>query len=628
MIVFLWLLLLNTSFASSDIVWLADLENDDGGFNSSGDTLQWQWGTISTAKPGTSFDGTRCWATGISRNYLHDADDYLGFPAIDLSGIETPLLVFYQWYAIQSGDYGLIEANQGGVWTTLYPVYGYPDEAGYTGDSGDWLQVYVDLTGLDSLDLIRLHFHADDSVSSEGWYVDNFQLIDGDIVPPDVSEITSLGDTEDLEGPYLVEATVSDNVVVQQVLLVYSVDGSYQEELNMTLQGTNTYLAGIPAQALDSIVEYQVEASDGYNQVTEPDEPLSFRVRLPAPTNLSAAEKGGPIWGTTASLTWTSPDSIHQILGYAVYRDGTFILEEQDTEAEVPLVSGIQEFTVSGIFDVGEGDQSQALELEGAVPVVEALQPSEGYQSDTLRLMLTGEYLLLVQNEAYVDLGDGIRVLEMDVRDVDMAYIKISIAGDAEPGSRKLTLVTFGLELEVDDAFTVLDGDSRPSLLSLQPESMYQGEAGTLTITASEPFEDTPEVRIGSEIVIEDVRLVTDTQLQVDIAIPYTTGLGEHGIEVDDGTRIFTGLKLKVLDVAMGVDNGCSCATATIGGSRVFTALPAMLAFLLSARRRQQVWNLPGWFPSGNGEPSGCADLPGEKTGRPGDGSLCRMGPG
>ena len=71
-------LLLLPAAAAPLVSW--DLESDDGGFVSGGETGQWEWGVVDSG-PGAGSDGSRAWATVLSGAHRNDAVDTLTLPA-------------------------------------------------------------------------------------------------------------------------------------------------------------------------------------------------------------------------------------------------------------------------------------------------------------------------------------------------------------------------------------------------------------------------------------------------------------------------------------------------------------------------------------------------------------------
>jgi hypothetical protein len=90
-------------------------------------------------------------------------------------------------------------------------------------------------------------------------------------VPPQVSDVTCLFATNDLVGPYPIQATATDNSGYVVARLHYRVDGGGWSNLNMTPLGNNRFQGGIPGQVLGSLVDYYVQALDAaLNSDTDP----------------------------------------------------------------------------------------------------------------------------------------------------------------------------------------------------------------------------------------------------------------------------------------------------------------------------------------------------------------------
>jgi hypothetical protein len=569
--------------AAAELVWSEDLESSDGGLQSYGDTSQWAWGVVGSG-PGGSYDGELCWATRLRGFYLNDAVDYLELADLPLDGLSRPVLGFRHWYRIDAGDHGSLELQRGGGWQTVEPIYGYPQAEGYSGLQESWEQAWVDLSVIDPGGAARLVITADASAADAGWYVDQFELWDGDPVPPRIDLEGCLGDTEDDSTPYDIELEVTDDLRVRNVVVVYDVDEMGERRRALVRDAGDRWVGSIPALPLGSSVEYYFEANDGENIAVAPTEPCAFEVALPTPTDLVGPRE--LVWGELASLSWSAPDSDRTVLGYEVHRDGALLLDVEEALAEAPVVTGEQTFAVSAVYEEGVSDLSDPVLVQAAVPSIDALEPSQGYQGDQLRLQLGGEYLLLSQDDLEVELGEGIQIESYDVRDVDLAFLTVRVDAAAPGGMRDLSLWSGALELEVLDAFEVLEGDDRPKLTDIVPTTVRQGDELQLLITASDPFADVPSVWLGGHIVVEAVTLEDDSSVLVDIVVPYDTPLGMQEIEVDDGTRIFSGPTLLVRDYIAPVTPDRRSGTAP-GRAGLLPLLAGLLALLSQMQRRR-----------------------------------------
>lgn len=538
-----------------------DLEQDDGDFTPGGDLLQWKWGRV-LAGPGSGYDGENAWGIGLGGPYLNDAVEYLEIPVPDLSGVAAPSLRFLHWYALGAGDTAAVQVDAGGGWTTADPVYGYPDHVAWSGNSGGWVPVTVSLDGLGSVVRVRLVFSADTSGVGTGWFVDQVGLWDGDVTAPRVAALDQLADTEDLDGPYVVTADVDDDSGVAAVDLHWSVDGA-EGSATMANQGGGTYAAAIPGQPPDTVVEYWVVATDGANEARAPvSSTLDFRVYLPAPTGLTGPS--GRVVATTAMLSWTAPVSMHPVLGYEIFAGDQSVAASAGTTAEVPLDGVDDTFTVCALYAEGLGDPSEPLTLDAVLPAVVALSPAEAFAGDHLRVELRGEYLLLVDGEVEVDLGAGVSVSGVVVRDVDRLVAELEVHADAEPGPRALTVRSAAGEVSLDDAFTVRAASERPQLVALEPSRVTQGDEGEMVISVLGDVGDEVVVDLGRDIVVQSATREGDLVV-VSYAVSPGAALGQRSVVVDDGTRVLTGLSLEVEDWSPPPQRTCSVQGGMLG---------------------------------------------------------------
>ncbi len=535
--------------AAATLVLELDLEADDGGLQPSSGDLQWQWGVPSTGPQG-GFVGTRAWGTRLGEPYLNDAEGSLQLPAHDLSGLAAPSLSFWHWTEIDPTDQGTVEFLVDGSWQRAEPVYGYPLAQGYSGSTEGWELVVVDLSGLDDLSEVSLSFVADPSVQAAGWFVDEFQLWDGDVAPPRVSDLDLMPDTEDLDGPYLVSVRADDDVGLVSVDLLMLVDG-IEVSLPASFDG-DRWVAELPGQPPDTLVEYAVVAMDGANQTRLPAQGYeSFRVRLPAPTGLSGPQ--GRVVDVQVELDWQAPDSAHVVQGYRVWREEELVGEVSSPPTVVEVL-GDDVFEVSALYDVGEGDRSEPLVLDSARPRIDAIEPESVWQGESLTLEIEGSYLLLVEGDVDLDLGPGIDIRSIEVVDVDRCRVQLEVEEGAAIGPRDLLLSSGGVQISGDAELWVQDGSDRPALISLEPDSLTQGESGTLRLRASEPFEDLPLVELGEGVVVERVVESTDDTVLIDVVIGPTAPIGWRPVEADDGRRLLGGVEFRVRAYAPPVE--------------------------------------------------------------------------
>jgi len=166
-----------------------DFEDNDGGLTA--DNL-WEWGSPEPLLH--AFSGVNVWGTNLSGVYPENALASLIIGPVDLSNFTTAGLYFRNFYDTETYfDSGAVyaSADSGQTWQLLVPDGEYPlpevyatGEAGYSGQSGDWvkaefaLNAYVGVPHL----LIKLEFQSDEAVGGLGWYVDDLEVVERQVL--------------------------------------------------------------------------------------------------------------------------------------------------------------------------------------------------------------------------------------------------------------------------------------------------------------------------------------------------------------------------------------------------------------------------------------------------------------
>ncbi len=517
-----------------------DFEADDGGLLSGGDLPQWEWGVPSGASP-AALSGSRLWGTDLDDRYLRENEIWLQLPAFPLSEISQPVLLFWSWLDLASGDFAVIEAWDGVEWTLVAPVYGYPSSQGLPGNPSRWEAVYVDLSAVPDLQDLRLVLRSD-AGRAWGWYIDELSLWSGDVVPPQVSAISAPSTWSRFDAGPRIEVEAQDDRHLDALDLVWRMDEGAWQRSPFVAQGGTTWAVELPAQ-MPGTLSWSIEASDGLNLSTWPlDGAGSTRIFLPAPADLRGPS--GRLWGTELALSWTAPEAEEPFARYRLYRDGQPLLETFLPFATAPVEDSAHRFEVSALFTTAlgelEGDLSEPLDLSVSIPRLDPLSPAEGFPGETLRVQLSGENLLLDESTvlpADFWLEEGLRVTALQVQHVDRAILDLEIDAAALVGTHDLWLELHGQELRLPAAFTVRDDAERPAILGLDPEAVEQGSQATVRLSLSTPPAGVPTVDLGDGVVVTDV-LVQGSELFVEISVANAAAAGPRRVTVDDGQRI------------------------------------------------------------------------------------------
>lgn len=561
-------------------VWVLDLSVTDGGLVSAGDTAQWEWG-VPTVGP----VGDTSWGTRLDGPYLHDTVDTLEARLPDLSTVAEPSLVLHHWYAIRPGDGGLLEIDDGAGFVPLAAAYGYPDPDGFVGQSGGWVDHVFPLDGHGPTPRVRLVFTADANLTDAGWYVQTMSVWDGDILRPQITVVAAPTDTQDLVGPYVVSVDVADDRGAVSTTLWVSIDGGDPVATAMTPTTGIGWSAEIAAQPPGTTVAWWVDTTDGENVGRWPAAgEETFRVYLAAPTNLVAPDDDGRLVATEVKLAWDPPVSPNEVLGYEVRREGVIgpVAEVAVPEATVPLGTGPQQFRVTAVYEAGLGDPSEVLELAVEVPVL-ALEPAVVYQGEDLHLRVEGMSLYLLQDQVSLDLGPGVEVTGIDVRDAHALVAHLTVAPEADVGLSDVTLGSTAGTFVFGDRFEIRDGADAPRIRRIAPASMVQGDEVEIALDATVPFAAVPVIGTDEDLLVTSAATVDGTTARFSLAVSGRARIGLHSLSVDDGERLYT-IDLQVEEYVARVEPGCGgCATGPDGGAAGFGGL--LLA--LGRRRRR-----------------------------------------
>jgi hypothetical protein len=549
-----------------------DFSVDNGGLTPESG-LQWSWGEADSGPFEDDANG-QAWATRPTGNYLNDATEALSLPELDLSNASRPVLSITHWFDMDqtgTGDAGWIEIQTEGVWTRIDPVTGYPSDNGFSGASDGWRVDWFVLGGATNASDVRLVFAADNAVARSGWYISDLSVDDGDPIPPVISAVTEPNDTQDVEGPIVVEATVRDDLYLEQVTIHWSADGAATKQIAMEIGADDIFQGEIPGMDPATRVEWWITATDGENSTQWPvSHAANYRVYLPQPTDLaaSALRPDGSVAAQTLSLEWEPPNSPHPITGYEVFRNMRSIASTVDASVTVDLINDEQRLTVQAEFDTPEGtflgDMSAGLEVFALLPSMTEMQPDHGWQDDMLRVTVTGENLFFSAQNIALDLGEGVDTLGVELIDANSALFTVKIAETAPVGEREAILFRGAKTLYTGVDFALSDGADRPKLLKVSPSRIRQGQNTTVSIQANVPMGESPVVDLGVGIFVDDVRVDGDW-VHVTIASAGTTPLGDHNITIDDGTRVLDGATLNVRDSIHTPSRVCAVAALSPG---------------------------------------------------------------
>ena len=531
-----------TSVGAALEVW--DFSAGDQGLVSEGDTLQWRWEATPDAGPGGP-----SWGTNPDGQYLQDTDDALRLVLPSLAAAKTPTLVVHHAYDVVPGDRAVVEVDDGSGWGLLTPDGGLPDPVdGFVGSSGGWVTSRFDLTGLGPELSVRFRLVADASQADEGWYLQRLELFDGDVTPPRITEISVPQDNQGVEEGQAVTVRVDDDVAVDEVTLVYQLDGDGVDHL-VTMgrltpgEGSGLFEGQIPGQPADTMVSWFVTASDGSQSTRFPAATdASFRVFLAAPSQVEVTEPLDRV-ASEVELAWAAPESPHGVDHYQVLQGGVAVAMFEGEGGVVPLTPGTDaRITVHADYGpLGVGDPSEALTLGLEVPELVALRPAESFAGTSRWVEVEVAGLYLLEGATEVSLGEGVSVDAVEVRDVEHAQLLVTPSSDAV-GLHDLHIHGPHGSARFPGAFEVVDQAEAPRILSVSPPTLLQGAEDVFTVVASEGFGSELIAVVGDEDLVLTRGPTTPgaaDALEVGVAAKRSAAVGDHVVLIDDGVRLW-----------------------------------------------------------------------------------------
>ncbi len=174
--------------ATATTIYHDDFESGVGLWTHGGSQDEWELGAP-TYGPGSASSGLNAWGTDLDSSYNNSADEWLLSPPISLT--KPANLTFWQYIGSESFfDGGIVElsTDNGASFTRITPNAGYPYSGvrfggnAYSGELGTSQQSFDLGAYIGQTIRIRFRFITDGSVTSSGWYIDDFTIKQGDSI--------------------------------------------------------------------------------------------------------------------------------------------------------------------------------------------------------------------------------------------------------------------------------------------------------------------------------------------------------------------------------------------------------------------------------------------------------------
>jgi phosphoribosylcarboxyaminoimidazole (NCAIR) mutase len=202
--------------------------------------------------------------------------------------------------------------------------------------------------------------------------------------------------------------------------------------------------------------------------------------------------------------------------------------------------------------------------VKQALPVITSVSPGSGNQETTLDVTLTGSNFT---GASGVQFGAGISVNSFTVVSSSRIDASITIADDADTGTRNVSVTTPGGSYTLPGGFTVKQ--ALPLITSMEPGNGRQGETLNIAISGTN-FTGATDVQFGSGISVNNFTVVSSSRIDAGITIADDAATGTRNVSVTTPGGSYTlpgGFTVKQalpLITSMGPDDGRQGETLNI----------------------------------------------------------------
>jgi RHS repeat-associated protein len=170
-----------------------------------------------------------------------------------------------------------------------------------------------------------------------------------------------------------------------------------------------------------------------------------------------------------------------------------------------------------------------------------SVNPDTGAQGQqNLSVSLTGLNTHFVQGSTSVSFGSDVLVNSVTVATATSLTVVITVPSTATLGAHTVTAMTGSEIASLSNGFTVTATVTPPSITSISPNVVQQGQSGPLSIVGQNTHfvQGTTQVNLGPGITVTNVTVTCATCLTAQGSIADTAPTGAHDVTVTTGTEV------------------------------------------------------------------------------------------
>ncbi len=229
------------------------------------------------------------------------------------------------------------------------------------------------------------------------------------------------------------------------------------------------------------------------------------------------------------TITGTNLSGASEVsFGTGIAVNGFTVLSPSQITANITIVVGaeigardVSVTTAGGSFVLPD-----RFTVRQALPTITSVSPGQDRQAAALNVTVTGTNL---SGASEVRLGAGIAVNSFTVLSASQISVKITIAADAAPGPRDVSVAAQGGSFTLPGGFTVRQ--ALPTIASINPAQGNQETTFNVTVTGTY-LTGASEVRLGTGIVVNSFTVLSPSQITANISLAAGAEIGARDVSV------------------------------------------------------------------------------------------------
>jgi hypothetical protein len=242
--------------------------------------------------------------------------------------------------------------------------------------------------------------------------------------------------------------------------------------------------------------------------------------------SINQGDQGARLDVIITGINLTEASEVSFGMGIAV--NSFTVLNSKQLATNITIVAGaaIGARDVSVTTPGGSFALPDSFTVRQALPTITSVSPDQDRQATKPNVTITGTNLT---GASEVSFGTGIAVNSFTLLSANQISVNITIAADAAPGARDVSVTTPGGSFTLPGSFTVKQ--AMPTITSINPAQGNQ-ETTFDIIIAGTNLTGASEVRLGTGIVVNSFTILSSDQIAANISLAASAEIGARDVSV------------------------------------------------------------------------------------------------